>query len=68
MIHKPPPFKGLNIRIPIIIPIKGKGLINHGSTLGFRVWGLGFREWLKLSGAQGGGLNPKPGRLGEGNL
>ena len=26
MINKPPPFKGLNIRIPIIMPIKGGGL------------------------------------------
>ena len=33
MIYKPPPFKGLDIRIPIIIPIKGRGFINHGSTL-----------------------------------
>ena len=33
MINKPPPFKGLNIRIPIIIPIKGRGFINHGSGL-----------------------------------
>ena len=31
MINKPPPFKGLNTRIPIIIPIKGRGFINHGS-------------------------------------
>ena len=37
MIHKPRPFKGLNIRIPIIIPIKGRGFINRGSTLGFGV-------------------------------
>ena len=36
-INKPPPFAGLNIRIPIIIPITGWGLINYGSTLGFRV-------------------------------
>ena len=34
MINKPPPFKGLNIRIPIITPIMGRGFINHGSTLG----------------------------------
>ena len=27
MINNPPPFKGLNIRIPIIIPIKGRGFI-----------------------------------------
>ena len=25
MINKPPPFKGLNVRIPTIIPIKGRG-------------------------------------------
>ena len=35
MINKPPPFKGLNIRIPIIIPMKGKGLLVRG--LGLRV-------------------------------
>ena len=33
MINKPPPFKGLNIRIPSIIPIKGRGFINQGSAL-----------------------------------
>ena len=33
MIDKPPPFKGLNIRIHIIIPIKGRGFINQGSKL-----------------------------------
>ena len=33
MINKPPPFKGLNIRIPIIILIKGQGFINQGSGL-----------------------------------
>ena len=33
MINKPPPFKGLNIRIPIIISIKGRGFIDQGSTL-----------------------------------
>ena len=37
MMNKPPPFKGLNIRIVIIIPTKGRGFINQGSTLG-----LGF--------------------------
>ena len=37
MINKPPPFKGLNIRIPIRIPIKRRGFTNHGSTLGFKV-------------------------------
>ena len=34
MINKLTPFKGLNIRIPIIIPIKGRGFTNHGSGLG----------------------------------
>ena len=33
MINKPPPFKGLDIRIPIIIPIKGRGFIDQGSGL-----------------------------------
>ena len=28
-----PPFKVLNIRIPIIIPIKGREFTNHGSGL-----------------------------------
>ena len=32
MINEPPPFKGLTIRIPIIIPIQGRGFINQGST------------------------------------
>ena len=34
MIHKPPPFKGLNTRIPSMIPTKGRGFVNHGSGLG----------------------------------
>ena len=33
MINKPPPFKGLNIRICIIVPIKGRGFVNQGSGL-----------------------------------
>ena len=33
MINKPPPFKDLNIRIPIIIPTNGRGFINQGSGL-----------------------------------
>ena len=37
MINKPFPLKGLNIRIPTIIPIKRRGVINHGSGLGFLV-------------------------------
>ena len=37
MNNKPPPFKDLNVRTPIITPIKGREFINHGSGLGFRV-------------------------------
>ena len=33
LINIPPPFKGLNIRIRTIIPIKGRGFINQRSTL-----------------------------------
>ena len=33
MINRPPPFKGLNIGISIMIPIKGRGFINPGSGL-----------------------------------
>ena len=36
MTNKPPPFKSLNIRIPTIFPIKGRGFINQGSGLGLR--------------------------------
>ena len=47
MISNRPPFKGLDVRIPIIIPVKGRGLIlNKGP--GLEIWifgfsGLGFR-------------------------
>ena len=34
--NKPPPFKGLDIRIFILTPIEERGFINRGST----VWGL----------------------------
>ena len=34
MINKPPPFKGLNIRIPILIPMEWRGSIHQGSGLG----------------------------------
>ena len=36
MINKPPQFKGLNTRIPIIVPIRGRGFIHQGSRLGPR--------------------------------
>ena len=39
MINKPPPLKGLNFRIPIIISSKGGRFIHHGSGL----WILGLR-------------------------
>ena len=29
--NNPCPVKALNTRIPIVIPIKGRGFINHGS-------------------------------------
>ena len=57
MINKPPPFKGLNIRIPIIIPIKGRGFINHGSGLRDKAPNLGFRG-LGLTGSGFRGLGP----------
>ena len=47
MIIKPPPFKGLNIRIPIVTRIKGKGFINEGSGL------LRFVPWLFRSPRSG---------------
>ena len=31
MIYNNPPFKGLKNRIPIIVPTKGRGIINQGS-------------------------------------
>ena len=67
MINKPPPFTGLNIRIPIIIPTKGEGFMNHGFTftcLGFRVQEVAV-SWLEFAQAhskleQKYTLNPKP--------
>ena len=32
VIRKAYPFKGLIIRIPIIIPVKGRGFLNHEYT------------------------------------
>ena len=40
MINKLPPLKGLNIRIPIIIPIQGRVFVNQGSSLGFEIEGF----------------------------
>ena len=36
MINVLPLLKGLNIRIPLIVPIEGRGCINQGFTLGLR--------------------------------
>ena len=33
MNYKPPPFKGLTTRNPLLIPTKGKGFRNQGPTL-----------------------------------
>ena len=33
MINEPPPFKCLDIRIPFITPVKGRGFIDQGSGL-----------------------------------
>ena len=33
MLNKLSPFKGLNVRIPSIVSIKGKGFVNQGSGL-----------------------------------
>ena len=48
MINKLRPFEGLNIRIPTIIPMQGRGLINQGSGLGLR--GLCVQDVPKLRG------------------
>ena len=65
MINKPPPFKGLRIRIPTITPIKGRGFIDQGSGIGIvqlewflgsglRLtqggWGFGLGVWSFSSG------------------
>ena len=34
MMNKSPPSKGINTRIPIIIPVKGRAFINQGSGVG----------------------------------
>ena len=50
MINQPPPFKDLNIRIPITIPIMGRGFINHGSGLGPIVGNRGMNLYNGLYG------------------
>ena len=41
MIPNPPSFRGLNITMPIIIPIKGKGLVIRGLHYKFGFPGFG---------------------------
>ena len=52
MINKSLPSKGINIRIPIIIPVKGRAFINQGSGVGFRVYvgfiGLRFQGYVRI--------------------
>ena len=49
MCNKYPPFKGLDVRTPTIIPIKGRGLLMRGLRLGMETscychrLGLGVR-------------------------
>ena len=55
--HEPPPFNCLNIRIPTILPFKGRGFINnHSSTFQFRVLGCKPKPYPKAPGAIWGGL------------
>ena len=50
MINKHSPFKGLNIRIPIMIPTKGREFINPGSTLvSHEKYDTGFTSKLVMS-------------------
>ena len=49
MINNPPPFKGLNIGIPIIMPIKGRGSINKGSGLSVSVYFVGLSKEFPYS-------------------
>ena len=57
MINKPPPFMDLSIRIPFIIPIKGRGvIIIQGSglyTSRARGWSNNLRQAV-LAPALGG--------------
>ena len=41
LMNKAPPFEGLNMRIPIIIPMKRGRFIYKESTLGFKNSGCG---------------------------
>ena len=45
MIKQKTPFEGFNIRIPMIIPIKGRGFITQGSTLDLGAYKIKFL-WL----------------------
>ena len=55
MMKKPPLSKGLNIKVPIIIPIKGRGFINKGSGLPYAPY-LGYPGAFHLKGFRGSGV------------
>ena len=62
LIDKPTLFKGLNVRIPIITPMKGKGVVNYGSELGFSSTGIWpVQVGAFLSGSQ---IPKRPSHLG----
>ena len=50
MINKPALFKGLNIRIPSIILIKGRGFLNHREFLGRPLGCLIFSRMALIGG------------------
>ena len=50
MTNTPLPCQGLNIRIPTVIPIRGRGFLNGGSglsqtTAGSLITGMRLRAW-----------------------
>ena len=53
MINQPPPFKGFNTRISIIIPNKGRGFINQGSGLVGSYLNLIMERKLRTTECQG---------------
>ena len=72
MINKAPPFKGLNVRIPILIPIQGRGFINHYITLspasgndGFGARGALASQELQVEGGRGNDVFGAPKEAGR---
>ena len=60
MINKPPPAKGLNIRIPGIIPLKGRGAINSGVYSRAVLVQLGVSRIYLVEALSFKGLNGNP--------